>query len=780
MSKKQVRLTLQEGAQNRPWYSYKYGKRTAGKRKGDPEQQPESSASADKRQKSAKTAATETATNVEPTSSTSTTKHSNIPTSTNANSGSGTTAASTDTDSNMAEEDPFRNEPMDMDEPVVRDRRSAHLGGNKGGSMGTSGPRGSVRWPDGITDSRHATTKVYTKQYMFRLQSVPIQTKLSHDGPNDYRSTYCRFPIYEFPYTRAGFCLSKEELLKIFQECTSAEVEQIEIEIYNKTAQLPFLTQQSHMGIGNNNIGAYIMQFRHDINKYRKGIITSSSLITNRCWGEHLSTIDSNNSEYVNSGVNHLSAEVVLRDWDLRFEFVHFHQDRPKTAKNRRLSYNEHIFPWRQFCVNYRNATFEEGLYDKVTYKPKAGMFHCITANSEDNLSTEIACARSPRHRARQNGTLLGMTKARHLAGASYNTLDLDYPDSNKDKSELIIPSAGKVFASELDLAGFRLINDDIKDVPVASIGFSPLFTGDLNTSQGTLVDMQMEVLVVVKTTIKEYRSTSYQYKFGGSLVQPDPAFGRMILGKYDGEDLAEYLNSDNTIPPYKDCIAIGATKQRIPPPIDISYNSYLGQSARHIESDIIEIEDIEQVSSRDNSKSGYNLRKRRMKLSEGNIIQTSIGNQAIPSANVVSFSSPSSSAQSVVASSAGTQAEAPVAKPVEQANVAKKVATSVKLTLEQKQFMAKLTPHWKDYNKAGYYTVLVAPSTSESGTMVLSKIPNPWASDTTSEQRKRRHAMHHMFFPPPAPKKQPPTLTTKQQEIDKTHIIEDDDFNDQ
>lgn len=422
-------------------------------------------------------------------------------------------------------------EPMDQDAPANPNNRVKRSAGGFGaGSGGQAGLRGTVQWPDGERSSRHVVYQPYKKNYFFRVNSQGLKYKSVISQGRSY--TAHQFPVFEFKIDNLAMYLSKEQIAKIFQECNDAEVVECSMEIYTRTATLPFITNQTTTSLGNNNVGVYICQWKEDINKYRTGIHEGyGSLVGERVWGKHLSQLQIT-SDYDQNNLGQLGAEFVTKDWPhtFTFEAVHGSTSGNITTENA-IQYNDNMFPWRDFLCNYRNATFDEGLYATHVWKPKDGTIHNVSKNTDWLHSSD------------PDGLQFGHFKQLFLTGKNgvYTTgysqnrplqnILGNMPGNNvlSNFETYVHPSERLKFVDTLIQSLEIGRNNDVEDIPVVSIGIDPLYSGELRNQQSAHIDAKVVLELRCKLIMKETRSTSYQHPWGGSLVQPDTKFPKMV-----------------------------------------------------------------------------------------------------------------------------------------------------------------------------------------------------------------------------------------------------------
>lgn len=505
-------------------------------------------------------------------------------------------------------------QPMDQDpeiSPVVRNPRSIGVG--QGGPKGAAaGLRGSVQWPDGESFKRHIVDQPYHKSYWFRINSEGLKYKTVNTNGRNFTSY--KIPVFEWRIDKLAMYLSAEQITKIVNECTDATVLECKVEIYNRTATLPFQVNSTNASLANNNVGVYIFQLREDVNKYRVGAhVGYDSLVSQRVWGKHISELPVS-ADFSTANMGELGAEFITKDWPHQFEWQAIHDMTVGiyTTENN-IQYNENMFPYRNYCTNYRNATFEEGLYATHYYKPKDGTIHNVSKNT-DWLCTYEADS-------------IWYTSSRQMPTSGKNGLYTNNSINNRPLQNLkgnnmsaqgltnyesfLHPSQRLSFAT-LDLASMLIgRNNKPEDVPCVSIGIDPLYTGELFNKQGEHINSKVVVEVRFSCIIKETRSTSYRHPWGGTLVQPDTKFPKFtrklnhVVG--DTPETVQQSNATSIVGAYSDMQYVQNNRTREGPIIDLSYRNISGNQPA--------LTKISHYLHRDDEKSNYNLRSREQKI---------------------------------------------------------------------------------------------------------------------------------------------------------------------
>lgn len=255
-----------------------------------------------------------------------------------------------------------------------RHARHAHAGSSSsaGGGSSSAGVRGTVPLWSGIRQGPQLSTRVYKKEYLFRLvnEAVEIQCVALSNSTNGLRSI--RYPFHDIPVNMLGFYLSKAEIKELMR-FTRCEVESVNVQIYNKTGCLNFETASSTSNIGNNNVGIYLCELSPDILNKRTGVLPNQGIfIHEKCWG-NASEGAANAFAWSNS-VSGLGAQYVRRNMDNKFEYNTYQQIQnfgtTGTAYNHGLPY----FNINPFIDKRVNASMTEGLFTNYSYKPKKGL----------------------------------------------------------------------------------------------------------------------------------------------------------------------------------------------------------------------------------------------------------------------------------------------------------------------------------------------------------------------------------------------------------------------
>ncbi|QLJ83485.1 VP [Broome densovirus 1] len=606
MSKYQVAWTLQEGTQRKPAWVYKYNKLAArNKQKAGPSKQQRGDAQPAKRPRVDNPEPEEQEQEQEQASNSSPPEQSEM-------------SQHSEEDQEMASADIDPVTAGGSGAAGARSVRSVGAGGNKGASAGV---RGSVQWPTLPKLGASVNLEYYHKSYLFRISSKDLSYKNVTNEDDFY--TLVSFPIHEFPLNKLAFYLSKEQIAKILEECTDATVKKCRVTIHTKTATLPFETNASNAYLANNNVGIWCTSWKKDINKYRKGTYPGiSSLVGERIWGSHLSALPRTNGEW-SSAMGALSAETVVKDYDFSFMFSHTHdQKHAILSSDNILQYNEHIFPWRYFLTNFRNATFEEGLYDVTEWTPNNGTVHNVSKNADSWATYSLANQmnyRSPYDSIPPFGAMAMRTSSQPPKNRPpMNDLGAGFIDHDVPPATIFPKPRQRRRYTITEAQELQIGDDPLGSIPCASIGIDPKYTGELKNQSGKIIDAKMEIQVRYECWIEERRGTSYQHPYGGSLVQPDYRFPKMVLG-YNTADSIPQSRDITTIADHIPTIPghdrVGYAKLREGPIIDVNYMNTIGNRTSYAYERVVEAKKT--AKKNDKFVVEYNLRSRKVQIAK-------------------------------------------------------------------------------------------------------------------------------------------------------------------
>lgn len=519
-----VRLTLQEGTQKKPWWSYKYNKSKKnknpipGKRK-EPEPVPSTSREGEQSNKRAR-------------------EDSPI---------SEITFDDSNVDDTMSGNNNNNDESnMDTDAGITTGAAGVSQQPVSGYSPGVGGPkpaagvRGTVQFPPGHRIKKNVNIQTYTQQYKFRIRSSLMEYATTGVAPQT-QTWRVRFPYHDLPVSVLGFYLQKEEILKIIDECTHAKILNCKVKVYAKQAQLPFVTGQTITGIANNNIGYYLNKIDPIFGKYRQGILDQYDFIEENCWGKHIAELPAA-PDFTPANLGELGATHVTRNLDQRFVYVGV-TNATSIGTDNTFNYLEQIPPIEKYIEKRWNASFNEGLFCEWEYQPRDGLFH-----QRGKISDKIIPYNNDSYynKIRDPYTMFGKA-----TNNTANWKNLSIAGAQAENSTGTLQNIAYV-TEQMPLAAnpvdYNIEWDGFEGVPPLILGLQPIVTGTIGTTQGDLVDCQLELEIHTEIQIEELRGTSYMMRFGGSLVQPDPAYGtfRPVVSVTQDGDVSYYQGTNN------------------------------------------------------------------------------------------------------------------------------------------------------------------------------------------------------------------------------------------
>lgn len=500
-----IRLTLQEGTQKKPWFAYKYNK---GKRATD-----NSGNKPNKRSK-----------NIEPIQDQN--KSNQAPMSTEQD---GTSSA--------------------MDTANVQGDQgvSSFSGGNSAASGTGAGLRGAVALPSGIKNGGHSGFREYTKEYFFRIASEPAELRKTTDL-NGSTNNWCRYNLHDIPVHMLGFYLSHEEILEL-QRHTRATIIRAECKVFNRTARLPFNTNQTVSSIGNNNVGVYALVMEN-LRKKRVGRLPNQgAFITDKIWGKHVSQLSLTNAWTQN--LSDISASFVERNLSNKFEYRLPDTESPVGQENY-LHFRPHMFPWANFVKTRRNASMVEGLLEEWAYEPKCGVIASNDLYSYiPNGSLGVGTNTVP--------TKPTMVKnIETFMNASYATSDLN--TSATEPYGAYLPSQStigwEIHRGVTNNHHANLLIDDhhVQDhngnvggeIPTLVIGMEPVLNKDL-----TNVEAFMPIHIQVRLIVKVDLGVDYVFPWGGNFNIPNFMNPVRSLVVHRSTGQYEARSSENYFPAY-------------------------------------------------------------------------------------------------------------------------------------------------------------------------------------------------------------------------------------
>lgn len=243
-------------------------------------------------------------------------------------------------------------------------------GGNSAGGSSSAGVRGTVALWSGIRQNPQLCTRIYKKEYLFRLANEHIEVQcIAGTTTNAVRSI--RYPFHDIPVNMLGFYLSKAEIKELMR-FTKCEVESVSVQVYNKTGCLNFETASSTSNIGNNNVGIYLCELTPDIMSRRSGILPNQGIfIHEKCWGKPAELVQ---AAGWNNNVSQLGAQYVRRNMDNKFEYNTFQDSSNFGPKAVAMDVQFPYFNVMPFIGKRVNASMTEGLFTEYHYKPKKGL----------------------------------------------------------------------------------------------------------------------------------------------------------------------------------------------------------------------------------------------------------------------------------------------------------------------------------------------------------------------------------------------------------------------
>lgn len=416
---------------------------------------------------------------------------------------------------------------MDTNNPNVQNDGSTNADGNGGAGASGSSVRGEAFLPGGLPFVPTTNTSTYTKNYRFRISNRKIEYTTpapQTPGANNTVTRLIRYPYYDLPVANLGFYLSEEEIHRLVTSTTSAKVLKCEVEVFNHIANLPFATASSTTTLANNNVGISLCQIDPSINKYRQGVLPGcANFIQSHCWGEHFGSLPAS-ATWSSNDIGKMSAEIVTRDLDLRFEYACTQNETTGSAINNlqnRFNYRHHAFPITAFINKQINASFNEGSFCSWTYEAKNGFIN----RNPGQLFTSLAGADSqviptfgPNQLPSYSAVLVSST-AGVQADPFSHTLGRSPEFSTRNDIVSWVP-AGGMLRSEYPF--IQIDDTGMKGMPALCFGMYPKITGDVDPNQGGLVDAQIEIEVKVVCIIEETYGNNFMYRFGGNTVQPD------------------------------------------------------------------------------------------------------------------------------------------------------------------------------------------------------------------------------------------------------------------
>lgn len=307
----------------------------------------------------------------------------------------------------------------DMDTDMVNDSTSKSSSG-MAGNRGSAGMRGTVQMPDGVRIAPSTCLQEYTKDYSIRIQAKGIDyCTYSNTTTNGDTETYAiRYPYNNIPVQMLGLYLTKDEIVKIINECTYAKVVKCEVDVYTHQAQLPFETGSTTSTLVNNNVGIYISQIDPAFQECTWWNVETpfEDTVESTFWGTPFTNLATTNGNFSEDNVGSLSAQYVLRNYQNRA--IYYSTKQGGTIKDNTVTggfssyYEEPAAIINRYKINRRNASFNEGHYIKWEYEPKSGIFHNqsfngynISAGNNGEIHTGISATKGMDGLFQQNST---------------------------------------------------------------------------------------------------------------------------------------------------------------------------------------------------------------------------------------------------------------------------------------------------------------------------------------------------------------------------------------
>lgn len=268
---------------------------------------------------------------------------------------------------------------MDSGAPKVARSADNISATSNGGSRG-SGMRGEATLPVGIRQPLHVEVREYTKQYRVRISAAEIDVQKVPDANSNFNNDAYRiaFEHHDLPVAHNAFYLSDGEM-RSFKDYTSVEIEECAVDVYSETAIVPFNTNVSTSGVGNNNVGQKLSVYSSEMEKYRVGCYDNSQF--QKCvdvfWQANITT---GVTPTLTAGS--LGAQHVIKDFDNRFYYE---------TRTHGSDILIDVFPVQRYVTKRINASMEEGPLTSWRYKPKNGYIYGNNRTGGDALSLSQA-----------------------------------------------------------------------------------------------------------------------------------------------------------------------------------------------------------------------------------------------------------------------------------------------------------------------------------------------------------------------------------------------------
>lgn len=379
-------------------------------------------------------------------------------------------------------------------------RHAGHGSGKSEGGSSTGGVRGTVDLWSGNRQSGFISTRVYKKEYLFRVVNEAVEIKAATDNAVSNSLRSIRYPYHDIPVNLLSFYLSKAEIAELMNY-TKSEVEAVKVHVFNKTGCLNFETSASTSSIGNNNVGIYLCQLSPDILHKRYGILPSQGIfIDENCWGRPTKNLS--NQDW-STDLAYLGAQYVRHKLDNRFEYQ-CHMDN-KYRKQETNGIQLPLFNVNPFIMKRSNVSMTEGLFTTYEYKPRKGLVAGqFTNNKWGHVCNDF------KHYVLKNATLPLLEK--HISSGSADTSF--GPLSNSAGQSAQIGSGGFTESAMMLNRFFNYTQDDYENIfiddpiffgkniqPPLIIGIEPLTTS-LNGKWEPIkcfVDITIQVELVMK-----------------------------------------------------------------------------------------------------------------------------------------------------------------------------------------------------------------------------------------------------------------------------------------
>lgn len=501
MSKKHVKLTLQEGTQRKPFWSYKYkGKRGAD---GQGKKQPQLSFKKTKK-----------------------------------NSNDMEKTAENDDNANM-DVDP------NAHESVAEVAADSGTMSSTAGRSSLSGMRGTVPLVRGLRQHGHEFSKTYKKQYKLRLHNECVEFKRTDTSVQGF--CWVRYPYHDLPVNKLAFYLSKSEIRELLNY-TSVTAGLAKVDIYNKTATLTFETNSTVSTIGNNNIGVYFCTFDDDLYSKRFGKLPpQQNLIEKVFWGRPFPTTQI--SDWTKDmGGNIPGAQYVVRNYSNKFEYASPYSDETQNTANLAplevITNHLPYFDINPFIKSRKNVSFDEGLADSWEHEFNCYLFGHNMVNDMDLYNRTQTIARNetlPTTRTIYNSE---QATQRTYGGIFNNIAPLFHNNNGLPEDN---HGAFPFFTPHMDEAKKWLIADRFRNnghIPAFTFGMEPLVVE--KNDKWEPVSCFLDLIIDVEITLHIVQGVDYINANNDNIVRPNFMFPQMQKGKrtYGGTGTMTAVNN--------------------------------------------------------------------------------------------------------------------------------------------------------------------------------------------------------------------------------------------